>query len=158
MPSCRQSGKPLKSAFLGIFSTTCSQIVLFSNNIGRHQGVLFSRIQIMIEKALRIWLLIFGLGIAGCEQAQPADPPAAAGKEPTVTTAQEQPERPSLVKLGKETVPSVSRTPDMTPYHWPADFKLPLVINIEASEAPKEIQGPSQPIEEEKKAIGDEKK
>jgi hypothetical protein len=104
------------------------------------------------------WLLFFVIGIAGCEQAQPATPPENAGKEQAATTAQEQPEKPVYIKLGKETVPSVSRTPDMTPYKWPADFKLPLVINIETPEAPKEIQGPSPPIEEENKAIGDEKK
>jgi hypothetical protein len=112
----------------------------------------------MTEKALWIWLLFFAIGIAGCEQAQPASPPDNAGKEQAATTAQEQLEKPEYIKLGKETIPSVSRTPDMTPYKWPADFKLPLVINIETPEVPKEIQGPSPPIEEEKKAIGDEKK
>ena len=84
----------------------------------------------------------------------PADP----GKERGATTAQERAEKSLYVKLGKETVPRVARTPDMKDYHWPADFKLPLVINIETLEVPKEIQGPSPPIEEEKKAIGDEKK
>ncbi|MGA2798211.1 MAG: hypothetical protein ABSE63_11570 [Thermoguttaceae bacterium] len=105
----------------------------------------------MTEKALWIWLLLFAIGIAGCEQAQPASPPAVAGKEQAVTTAQEGPEKPPFISLGKETVPSVSRTADMIPYHWPADFKLPLVINIETPQAPKEIQGPSPPIAEEKK-------
>ncbi len=112
----------------------------------------------MIEKALRIWLLIFGLGMAGCEKAQPASPPVVAGKEQAATTAQEKAEKPQYIKLGKETVPSVARTPDMIPYKWPADFKLPLVINIETPQVPKEIQGPSPPIEEEKKAVEEDKK
>jgi hypothetical protein len=45
----------------------------------------------------------------------------------------------------------------MPSYHWPADFKLPLEIDIESPEVPKEIQGPSPPIEEEKKPAKDEK-
>ena len=103
-------------------------------------------------------MLIFGLGMAGCEQAQPASPPAAAGKEQAATTAQEKAVKPQYIKLGKETVPSVSRTADMKDYHWPADFKLPLVINIETPQVPKEIQGPSPPIEEEKIPAEEKKK
>jgi hypothetical protein len=96
-------------------------------------------------------LLLFAIGIAGCEKAQSASAPAKPGKEQPTTTAQQRPEKPLSIRLGKETVPSVARTPDMPAYHWPADFKLPLIINIESPPVPKEIQGPSPPIEEDKK-------
>lgn len=102
-------------------------------------------------------MLLLAIGIAGCEKAQSANPPPDAGKEQPAKITKEQPEKPVYVKLGKETVPSVARTADMPAYHWPDDFKLPLVINIETPQVPEEIQGPSPPIEEEKKTVEHEK-
>jgi Flp pilus assembly protein CpaB len=97
----------------------------------------------------RIILLLSALAVVGCfaalliAQTQSAPKP-----KPAAPAATADPEKPVLVKLGKQTVPSVARTPDMPAYHWPADFKLPLVINIETEEVPKEIEGPSPPIKE----------
>jgi hypothetical protein len=102
-------------------------------------------------------LLLLAIGVAGCESAQPASPPADAGKEQPSTSAPQRPAKPALPFADEKAASSVSRTPDMLPYQWPADFKLPLVINIKTEEVPKEIQGPSPPIEEEK-PIEDEKK
>jgi hypothetical protein len=111
------------------------------------------------------WLLLFAIGIAGCEKAQPATPPADAGKEQAAQGVKAPPVKSAVPFADEKAATGVSRTADMPSYHWPADFKLPLVINIETPDVPKEIQGPSPPIEEEKKpveeetkAIGDEKK
>jgi hypothetical protein len=103
-------------------------------------------------------LLLFSIGIAGCEQAQPASPPAVAGKEQAAQGVKAPPVKSAVPFADEKAATGVSRTADMTPYHWPADFKLPLVINIESPQVPKEIQGPSPPIEEEKKAADAEKK
>ncbi len=102
--------------------------------------------------------LLLAIGIAGCEKAQPASPPAATDKEHTPPDAQERSVKPALPFADDKAATGVLRTPDMLPYHWPADFKLPLVINIEPPQAPKDIQGPSPPIEEEKKPVEEEKK
>ena len=41
-------------------------------------------------------------------------------------------------------------SPQRTPYHWPADFKLPREITIEdLPEVPPHIIGPSPPIDDE---------
>jgi Flp pilus assembly protein CpaB len=100
----------------------------------------------------RILLLILALGLAmglvGYVAAQILAQPQNTPKATSATAAAEDPEKPVPVKLGKQTVPSVARTPDMRPYHWPADFNPPLVINIETEEVPKEIQEPSPPIKE----------
>ena len=104
------------------------------------------------------WLLLFAIGIAGCEQAQPASPTAASGKEQAAQGVKAPAVKSAVPFADEKALTGTFRTPDMPSYHWPADFKLPLVITIETPEAPKEIQGPSPPIEEEKKAVGEEKK
>jgi hypothetical protein len=94
----------------------------------------------MIGKTFWLLLLV-ALGIAGC--AKPPDQSAAAGGQQSAQVGKAQ---------GVDKLPAgVSRTPDMTAYHWPADFKLPLIIDIPLPEVPKEIQGPSPPIVEEEK-------
>jgi hypothetical protein len=95
-------------------------------------------------------LLLVALGIAGC--GKPSSQSAAAGKQQSAQVGKAQ---------GVDMLPAgVSRTPDATAYHWPADFELPLIINIPLPEVPKEIQGPSPPIVEEEKppAIEEEQK
>jgi hypothetical protein len=118
----------------------------------------FSGVCEMSDKHFWLWLLLFAISVAGCEKSGAADKPPTAGNGRLIKAENTPPEKPSFVSLGKETVPSVSRTPDMPSYRWPADFKLPLVIDIQSPLVPKEIQGPSPPIEEEKKPAKDEKK
>jgi PBP1b-binding outer membrane lipoprotein LpoB len=105
----------------------------------------------------RIVLLLSALAVVGCLAAVLVAQPQSAAKVKPAAAATAEPEKPEPVKLGKETVPSVARTPDMPAYHWPADFNPPLVINIETEEVPKEILGPSPPVKEDAPAK-DEKK
>jgi hypothetical protein len=105
----------------------------------------------MIEKRFCFWLLLSAMVIAGCEKFPPAKSQPAAGNEQSAQKIQGSAEKQEYVRLGKEKVPIISRTQDMPSYHWPADFKLPLEIEIQTPEVPVEIQGPSPPIVEEKK-------
>ena len=105
----------------------------------------------------RIIFVLLAVGLAGYVAAQLVAQPQSAPKEKRAAAVDAEAEKPVLVKLGKETVPSVARTPDMSAYRWPADFNPPLVINIETEEVPKEIEGPSPPIKEDASAK-DEKK
>jgi len=115
----------------------------------------------MTIKTVYLWLLLVAMGIAGCEKARPANRPATADKKQPAQDANAQSQKLSSMFPGDNTSASVSRTPDMPAYHWPADFKLPLIINIDTPETPpliinintpetpKEIQKPSPPIEKE---------
>jgi hypothetical protein len=105
----------------------------------------------MSDKHFWPWLLLFAIGVAGCGKSGTADKPPTAGNGRLIKAENTPPEKPPSISLGKETVPSISWTPDMPSDRQPADFKLPLVIDIESPQVPKEIQGPSPPIEEEKK-------
>jgi hypothetical protein len=101
----------------------------------------------MTDKTFWIWPLMIVIGIWGCEKPMRADQSATAAKE----------KKTSLLP-GEQNATYVLRTPNLPSYNWPADFKLPLIINIETPEVPKEIQNPSPPIEEDKKSIDEEKK
>jgi hypothetical protein len=86
----------------------------------------------MTYKRIWLWLLLILLGIPGCHRSETTNSQATEEKQ----------------------ADTVRSTGDVA-YHWPPDFKLPLTINIETEEVPKEIQNPSPPIKEEvKKEIG----
>jgi len=112
----------------------------------------------MSDKTFWIWLLLFAIGIAGCEKPMPENQSATVTGEKSAQTVNVPPRNSTSILPGQKGSPGVLRTPDMPSYNWPADFKLPLVINMEAPQTPEEIQNPSPPIEEEKQAIEEEKK
>jgi hypothetical protein len=111
----------------------------------------------MADKTVWIWLLLLATGIAGCEKSKPANRSPAAGKEQSEQDVKAASQKSSSPSPEEPIASAVSRTPDMPAYKWPADFKLPLIINMETPEVPEEIQNPSPPIEEEKKPIETEK-
>jgi hypothetical protein len=100
----------------------------------------------MIVKFRWICIFLFVSAIVGCRESAAVDSPL-----PTGTKKQS---RPNTIKPGENNptlsiakIPSgVYKTPNFPGYHWPADFKLPLIIEMKVPEAPKEIQGPSPPI------------
>jgi len=105
----------------------------------------------MIDKTFCFWLLLLAIGVAGCEKLQPANRPATTDKEQSSLAEKSPTQKLSFVSPDGKTDSNVSRTSDMPSYQWPADFKLPLEINIETPQVPEEIQGPSPPLEEDKK-------
>lgn len=92
--------------------------------------------------------------IAGCEKIQPAGRPANAAIEPSAQAVKAPQKKPLLLLLEESKASGTWKTPDMPSYQWPADFKLPLEINMEAPDVPEELQSPSPPIEEEKNSRG----
>ncbi|HEY4759728.1 MAG TPA: hypothetical protein VIH42_04035 [Thermoguttaceae bacterium] len=83
----------------------------------------------MNYKAFFPGLLLLALCTAGCSKPQSAISPEA---EQNITAGQWTPS-------------------EKVSYKWPDDFKLPLEFTIETPQAPKEVQGPFPPLEEEKK-------
>lgn len=126
-----------------------SQIGLVSHNMSR-QTACFLGVPAMTYKRYWFWLLLLAIGISGCEKSRPANQSATIAKEKPVQDRNAPAQKLSSLVPGDKITPGVSRTPDMPSYQLPADFKLPLEITMEASEAPKEIQNPSPPIEEKK--------
>ncbi len=109
----------------------------------------------MIKKTFIFCLLPVTFVTLGCERPQPAMQSATAAKEQSTPAAQAEAKKPPASFQYEIPASSTSQTPNMTPYHWPAAFKLPLIIKMVEPPVPKEIQNPSPPIEEKKE---DEKK
>jgi hypothetical protein len=105
----------------------------------------------MTDKIFWIWLLPLAIGIGGCEKTQPVKRPTIVGKEQPTQAVGAQSQKSNFRLPGDKKSPVTLKTPDMPLYKCPADFKLPLILNIENPQVPKEIQTPSSPIEEENK-------
>jgi hypothetical protein len=103
----------------------------------------------MADKTVWTWIMLLVIGVAGCEKSEPANRSATAGKEQPAQNQKAPQQKKDLSYSEDHITYSVSRTRDIPADKWPAEIKLPLIINIETFEVPKEIQGPSPPIEEE---------
>ena len=101
--------------------------------------------------------MLLAIGVAGCEKPEPANRPTTADKVQPAQNLKALLQKNALPSPEDQITYSVSRTPDIPADKWPAEIKLPLIINIEIPEVPKEIQGPSPPIEEEEEPVENEK-